>query len=147
VPRPSRLLTPECERPYSHRVTVADTAKTLADSKYVLLTTFRKDGTRVPTAVWVMPHDDGFSIWTGVNTGKVKRIRRNSSVEVATCNRFGKASGEPVAAHAEMLDRSEAARVLAALRSKYGLLASLYVRFAHRGERAARMAYLKVTVG
>ena len=34
---------------------------TLSDEKYVLLTTFRKDGTAVPTPVWIVGLDDEFA--------------------------------------------------------------------------------------
>ena len=48
----------------------------LADARYLSLTTFRKDGTPVATPVWVVS-DDGrrLLVWTGADTWKAKRIR------------------------------------------------------------------------
>ena len=43
----------------------------LADEKYILLTTFRRDGTPVPTPVWVVSLDEGkLGFWTSSGSGK-----------------------------------------------------------------------------
>jgi len=48
---------------------------TLADEKYVLLTTFRRDSTPVTTPVWVVPLDDGkLAFLTSSGSGKAKRL-------------------------------------------------------------------------
>ena len=56
----------------------------LGRGEYLLLTTFRKDGTPVPTPVWVAPGptDDVIYAWSAKETGKVKRIRRSGDVEI-----------------------------------------------------------------
>src|SRR5580700_2046337 len=56
----------------------------LAQQRYVSLTTFRRDGTAASVPVWVVS-DDGerLLVWTGANTWKVKRIRRDPRVLIA----------------------------------------------------------------
>ncbi|HEX7662619.1 MAG TPA: PPOX class F420-dependent oxidoreductase [Pseudonocardiaceae bacterium] len=58
----------------------------LAASRYVLLTTFRKDGRAVPTPVWAARDGQDLVIWTAANTGKIKRLRNNGTVEVSPCD-------------------------------------------------------------
>jgi len=99
----------------------------LGAAKYVLLTTFRKDGRAVPTPLWVVPHDDGLAVWTPVGSGKLKRIRRNSRVTVAPCTFRGMPTGETVEAKARIGNRAETDRVRKALGRKYGLSGRLTV--------------------
>src|SRR5260370_26561911 len=47
----------------------------LADERYMLLTTFRRDGTPVATPVWVTPYDEhSVAFWTSSGSGKAKRL-------------------------------------------------------------------------
>jgi PPOX class probable F420-dependent enzyme len=63
----------------------------LADEKYIALTTFRRDGSPVTTAVWVAPLDEGrFGFWTSSTSGKAKRLRNDPKVTVQPCNGRGK---------------------------------------------------------
>jgi hypothetical protein len=102
-------------------VTVS-TGEQLADAQFVSLTTFRKDGTAVPTAVWVAAVPDGLGVWTVADSGKVKRIRRDGTVTVAVCDLRGTPTGPAVPAHARVLDADGTARVRTAVRRKYKLL-------------------------
>ncbi len=96
--------------------------KELADGQFVVLTTFRKDGTPVPTTVWFARHGEGIVIGTGANAGKVKRIRNNAEVTLASSNYRGKLKpGPAVVGHARILEGDHAAGALDALESKYGL--------------------------
>lgn len=99
----------------------------LSAGKYVLLTTFRKDGRAVPTPVWVVRDDDALAVWTPADSGKVKRIRRSGEVTVGPCDVRGRPLGEAVPARATITDRATADRVRALLRRKYGLLGWLTV--------------------
>jgi len=85
----------------------------LGRAHYVLLTTFRKDGTAVPTPVWIVRVGD---------SGKVKRIRRSGRVQVAPCSMRGEPRGESIDATARMMPDSEAPIVLNALAAKYGVM-------------------------
>ena len=97
----------------------------LARSTYVLLTTFRRDGTPVPTPVWVVRVGDELLVWTNPTAGKVKRIRRDGHVEIGPCGRGGKPLGRSVPGHARILEQDELGPIVPALIRKYGLLARL----------------------
>lgn len=100
----------------------APSQASLGDAQFVLLTTFRKDGTGVPTAVWVVPLADGLGVWTPDSSGKVKRIRRDGAVTVAACTRTGEPLGPAVPGRATLLDAAGTAEVRRGLRRKYGLV-------------------------
>jgi uncharacterized protein len=106
----------------------------LFDEKYVLLTTFRKTGVGVPTAVWAAGEGDALFVTTVATAGKVKRIRNNPEVTLQPCTMSGRIKGDatPVAARAEILDDTEGlAEGSAALEAKYGW----QFRMAFRAER------------
>ena len=65
----------------------------LGAEKYVLLTTFRKDGRAVPTPLWAVPDGTGLAVWTPTGSGKVKRIRNSGLVTVAPCDLRGNPTG------------------------------------------------------
>jgi PPOX class probable F420-dependent enzyme len=87
-------------------------------SKYVSLTTYRKDGTGVPTPVWHVMTGDELIVISEAEAWKVKRIRKNSHVVVTVCDIRGRTA--PGAASAEgtarLLDQAgtEAGRALLA---------------------------------
>lgn len=94
----------------------------LAGGKYLLLTTFRKDGTPVPTPVWVVADGGKMFAWSGKDTGKVKRIRRDGTVRIAPSDARGNPTGESIDAHAELLDDTASDRVRELIGKKYGIL-------------------------
>jgi uncharacterized protein len=100
----------------------------LADHKYVSVVTFRRDGTPVPTPLWVVRYDDALGILTRPRLGKVKRIRANPAVTVTPCTLRGKLLGDAVAGQAMILDPEETVRVRDLVKRKYGLLGRLIIR-------------------
>jgi PPOX class probable F420-dependent enzyme len=101
------------------------TLEQLSSEKYLLLTTFRKDGRAVSTPLWVVPDGTGLAFWTPTDTGKLKRIRNNGRVTLQPCDVRGNPRGEVVEAHARIGDAADRQRVGAGLRKKYGLLGRL----------------------
>jgi hypothetical protein len=97
----------------------------LGAEKYVLLTTFRRDGRAVPTPLWVVPDDGGLGFWTTAGTGKLKRIRNDGRVTVQPCDIRGNPSGEPIEAQARIGDGADMARVKDGIKRKYGLVGRL----------------------
>lgn len=93
----------------------------LGRGSYLLVTTFRKDGTPVPTPVWVGRDGDELLVWTQTTAGKVKRIRNNPTVEVTACDLRGKPRGETVKGTARILDAAGTERGRKVLRKKYGI--------------------------
>jgi PPOX class probable F420-dependent enzyme len=90
-------------------------------SKYVSLTTYRKDGTPVATPVWHVVEGGELFVVSEAEAWKVKRIRNNSHVVVTVCNLRGKiAEGAPSAeGTARLLDEAGTAAGRALLARKY----------------------------
>ncbi|WP_375388949.1 PPOX class F420-dependent oxidoreductase [uncultured Amnibacterium sp.] len=106
--------------------------------RYVSLTTFRRSGASVSTAVWVSPTDDALVVLTGAATGKAKRLRNDPRVELRECDARGRVRpGAPAALGLAQLvtDPAELERLLAAHAAKYGLQYRIYRAVAHLLER------------
>ena len=82
-------------------------------SKYLLLTTFTKDGRPKPTAVWGAPDGDKLLIITDDGSWKAKRIRNTPRVTIQRSGGLGQAKGEPVEAVARILPKEDTRRVYA----------------------------------
>ncbi|WP_067563072.1 PPOX class F420-dependent oxidoreductase [Nocardia acidivorans] len=109
----------------------------LAQAKYALLTTYKKDGTAASTPVWIAPDGERLVVWTNPKTWKVKRIRRNPSVTVQICDNRGRPLADEVfAGTARILDSEGTEHVRAVVCAKYGLLGRLAIR-GHRLIRGA----------
>ena len=96
----------------------------ISDEKYVVLTTFRRNGDAVATPVWIVGLPDGTAgFTTEIDSGKVKRIRNNPSVTLQACGIRGKVHpGAPVVhATAEVLEGADAHGVGVAINRKYRL--------------------------
>jgi uncharacterized protein len=106
-------------------VTSTDSAfAALGDEQFLSLTTFRKSGERVSTAVWIGRDGDALIVTTPEASGKVKRLRNSPRFEVRPCNRMGRVKDgiEPVASVAEVLtDEGTQERLTGIIRRKYGL--------------------------
>ncbi len=101
----------------------------LAQQKYVLLTTYKKDGTPVGAPVWVAPDGDRLVVWTNPKSWKVKRLHRNAAVTVQACDARGRTSGSPVSAGtARVLDGDGTERVRDLIAHKYGVIGTLLIR-------------------
>jgi PPOX class probable F420-dependent enzyme len=102
----------------------------LAAERYVVLTTFRRDGRAVPTPIWVAGDDGELVLWSERKAGKVKRIRNSGRVEVQACDVRGKRThGAVVSGQARLLDLSESERVRRAITRKYGIVGRVTMLF------------------
>lgn len=92
-------------------------------SRYVSLTTYRKNGTGVATPVWHVVNGGELFIVSDADAWKVKRIRNNSHVEVTVCDIRGKiAPGAPSAqGTARLLDEADTHAGRTLLARKYVL--------------------------
>ncbi|GGN46118.1 hypothetical protein GCM10011578_098710 [Streptomyces fuscichromogenes] len=52
----------------------------LGTGKYLLVTSYRRNGTPVATPVWVVRDGDALGVWTAADSWKVKRIRAHADV-------------------------------------------------------------------
>jgi PPOX class probable F420-dependent enzyme len=87
--------------------------------RYLLLTTFTKDGRPKPTPVWGVPHGDKLLISTDDGSWKTKRIDNTPRVTIQKCGVLGKPKGEPVEAVAHNLPNSETRRVFELVTKRY----------------------------
>ena len=100
----------------------------IADEKYVSITTTRKNGEHVSSPVWIAPLGDGRAAFTtGATSGKVKRIRNNPAVTLRACDMRGRVRPDAaeVSATANVVLGADAAPAEQAILKKYGLFAQL----------------------
>ena len=99
----------------------------LDKEKYVSLTTFRKAGEAVVTPMWFAESNGTIYAGTGVNAGKIKRIRHTERVTLAACSVSGKITGSEIEGLARVVSEpQEVSEAQTALSKKYGLTRSLY---------------------
>ena len=110
----------------------------VVDSRYVSLTTFRRNGTPVATPVWLAVQDGHGFVVTLTSSGKFKRLRRNPQVTVAPCDRRGHVTGPTWAGTVRVLNGPDAYVARAALFTQFGWQARLLdvVRRLRRGQAA-----------
>jgi hypothetical protein len=117
---------------------------TLEGHRFVNLITYRKSGDAVPTPVWFAIHKGALYVFTGVNSGKVKRIRNNPHVQLQPCDHSGKPLGPATVARARLLSAEESVRGRVALNAKYGVQKAAYEIMLTFQGRASEIAYLEV---
>jgi len=89
--------------------------------RYVSLATFRRSGAEVATPVWFAAADGRLYVFTGGESGKVKRLRNFPRARVAPSNSRGRVLGPWQDASARILtEPASIDKAHAALRSKYG---------------------------
>jgi len=109
-------------------------------NRYLNLESFRKSGQGVRTPVWfagdpVGGHPQTLYVYSEADSGKAKRIRRNSRVRIAPCNMRGKLLGDWIEARAEIVTGEEAEHGVRLVTEKYfwKRLFDLFSRFKRRG--------------
>ena len=127
------MATQPTERPV-HRPAVD--LEAVFPGRYLSVTSFKRDGTGVATPVWFVSDGSRLYAFTDLHSPKVRRIRRNPHVLVASCRVDGKLRREPVPAHAEVLTATaELERVQKLLLARYKIsyrLVMLFYRFGRR---------------
>ncbi|MBG6053922.1 PPOX class probable F420-dependent enzyme [Salinibacterium sp. CAN_S4] len=78
----------------------------LGEEHFVSLTTFRRSGVAVSTPVWIARDGDSLVVTTPASSGKVKRLRNSSRVQLQPCGRMGKVveGTHPIEASARIAD-------------------------------------------
>jgi PPOX class probable F420-dependent enzyme len=100
----------------------------LSDEKYMLLTTFRRDGTAVPSPVWLVPLEDGtVGFWTSSGSGKAKRLAHTERVTVQGCDGRGrvKPNTQPINGTGKVVRGPEFDVISEKIRAKYGFMTKL----------------------
>ncbi len=98
----------------------------IGDEKYVSLTTTKRNGTAVATAVWIVPLDDGrVGFWTSSSSGKAKRIRHTPAVTLQPCDSRGRVTaGSATVTGSAVLSAGgpEGEEIRRKVKAKYGLM-------------------------
>lgn len=98
----------------------------IAETKYVMLTTYRQTGEAVASPLWAARDGDDLVMWTVRDSWKVKRLRRDNRVIVQKCDARGtKTVGAAVAGIGTVNDDGSRAGDL--IVKKYGIIGRLTV--------------------
>ena len=97
------------------------------NQQYLTIETYRRNGEGVKTPVWFAQDGEALRVWTQVDAGKVKRIRRDDRVRIVPSTATGEALGEWKEASAMLLDQpQELEYTIRLFRQKYGLIFNLF---------------------
>jgi PPOX class probable F420-dependent enzyme len=122
----------------------ANTFSEVTKAKYVLLTTFTKDGRPKPTPIWIAPDGDRALVITEKNAWKVKRIRNTPRVTLAVCDMRGNVKGEAIEALATVMDDSQTESVYQAINRRYGIVGQIFNFFSKLRGGAKRTVGLEL---
>lgn len=118
--------------------------ESLRDARFMSLKTFRKNGDAVSTPVWFAQQEDKLYVMTLVDAGKVKRIRNNSTVEVAPCDMRGNLDegARYIVGVARLLPAGDEANTANQyLNEKYGVMK----RFFDLMQRSKQRVYIEIS--
>jgi uncharacterized protein len=115
----------------------------------VLLTTYKRDGTPVGTAVHIAVDEGGARAFVRTYDAawKTKRLRNNPGVVIAPSTFRGKPTGQDLHARATLLTGEEADRAARALARKYPFLHGFLIPFLHRRRHYRTMHYALTVAG
>lgn len=129
---PETATTPTIGRPPERTADL----EALFPGRYLSVTTFKRDGTGVATPVWFVSDGSRLFALTDLRSAKIRRLRRNPHVLVASCRPDGKLRREPVPASAEVLTAEEdLERVQKLLLARYRLTYRVVMFFYRLGRR------------
>ena len=100
-----------------------------------LLTSYRRDGTPVGTAVNIAVDGHRAFVRTYDRAWKLKRILREPTVDIAPCTWRGRPTGPALRARARILDGAEAEHASRLIARKHPFFQGLLVPLAHRLQR------------
>lgn len=104
----------------------------LEKQRTVVVTTYKRDGSAVPTPVNVLVDGEHAFFRTWSTSGKAKRLRRDPGVLIAPSTMRGKPTGPAIAASARLLGPVEEGEVKRGLARKHPIMHGVLVPFAHR---------------
>jgi PPOX class probable F420-dependent enzyme len=113
----------------------------LRNTKTILLTTYKKDGTPVATPVSIAFDGDRAFFRSYDKAWKTRRLRRNPDVQAAPATLRGQPTGPAVRARAILLDGEQAHVAARALARRHRILQAILVPAAHRLMRYRTMHY------
>lgn len=105
------------------------------EQKTVVLTSFRRDGSSVPTAVNIAVDGDRAFAKTFAASGKYKRIRRNPRVTVAPSDFRGTPTGPAIPMTARFVEGEEYELARRLVEGKHPIFQGILVRLGHKLRR------------
>ena len=133
---------------FSHvsQFTVSDSWPELDDllsTPFVMLTTFRRSGAGVDTAVWLARVDGQCLFTTPESTGKVKRLATSSKVRLGRSDLRGRARpGPAIEANAQRIDNPELLAGFVKIMRRKNPVMSRVIELMYRVKRDQRLLYL-----
>ena len=91
----------------------------IQDGNHISVITFRKNGDAVPAPVWFVAENAKFYICTPGKSFKVRRIRNNPKVQIASCDSDGQVKAEYFDAKAQILPNDKINNIYGLFRKKY----------------------------
>ena len=120
---------------------MANDLESLKNTKTILLTTYKRDGTPVATPVSIAFDGPRAFFRSYDKAWKTKRLRNNPQVEAAPATLRGKRTGPTVPARATLLTSDQAQIAARALAHRHRVLQAILVPIAHRVMRYRTMHY------
>ena len=117
------------------------TLSSLKNTKTVLLTTYKRDGSPVDTPVSIAFDGDRAFFRSYDKAWKTKRLRHNPRVTVAPATLKGTPTGPAMTARATLLEGAEAKVAARALARRHRVLQAAVVPLMHRISRYRTMHY------
>src|SRR4051794_16245008 len=113
--------------------------KPLFTGRYLSVTSFKRDGSGVATPVWSVSDGRRLFALTDLHSPKVRRMRHNPNVLIASCRVDGKLRGASVPARAEVLTATrDLERVQKLLTERYKISYRVVMLFYRLGRRLRR---------
>ena len=97
----------------------------IESEKYISVETYRKNGDPVRTPVWFTIKNNQIFVVTRDQTGKVKRLKNNTQVKIATCSIKGEIKGKWASGVAEILDEEKTKDAVKRRDKKYGFFSKM----------------------
>ena len=104
---------------------MGDKLEQFSKQKYINLETYKRDNTPVKTPVWFVIYNDLIYFITKESTGKVKRLKNNQNVRIATCSFSGEIKNEWIKGKVQKITGDEADKIIEIRKKKYGFSARL----------------------
>jgi PPOX class probable F420-dependent enzyme len=104
----------------------------VSGAKYIQLTTFRRNGTAVPTPVHIVADGDTAFFRTWNVAGKAKRLRHTPAVQIAPSTVRGRPLGAPIRAEAHLLEGEASEHAARLLAGKHPILHGRLIPWYHR---------------
>ena len=97
----------------------------IESEKYISLETYKKNNQAIRTPVWFVVKNNLIYVVTRDQTGKIKRLKNNQNVKIATCNIKGKTTSGFTEGVAKILSEAESKKAVTWRDKKYGFFAKM----------------------